>query len=62
MYKIIFDGYEYEDEYDTYDEAYEAALEMKSAFNQGSIDLYLMNPGDYEEEADGNGDFKIVER
>ena len=60
-FKVVFDGYEYPDEYDTYDEAYEAGLEMSSAFNVGSINLFLENPGYYMEEADGSGTFTINE-
>lgn len=60
-YKIIFDGYEEDDEYDTYEEAEEAAEVMASNFAQGSIDLYLSNPGDYLEENDGDGSYEIIE-
>jgi hypothetical protein len=60
-YKIIFDGYEEPEIYDTYEEAEEAALVMLSDFNQGCIDLYLSNPGDYTDESDGNtGFYKII--
>ena len=60
-YKIIFDGYEEDDEYDTYEEAEEAAEVMASNFAQGSIDLYLSNPGDYLEERSGDGLYEIIE-
>lgn len=61
-YRIIFDGYPEEELYDSYDEAYEAALEMKSNFNQGAIDLYNSNPGDYlEDDDDKDGSFEIEE-
>lgn len=53
-YGIIFDGYDDGERYDTYEEAEDAACEMCSAFNQGSIDLYNENPGDYPEETDEN--------
>jgi hypothetical protein len=62
MFKVVFGGYEYPEEYFTYDEAYEAGLEMQSAYNLGSELLLMENPGDYEEEATGSGGFKIIER
>ena len=61
MFKVIFGGYEYPEEYFTYDEAYEAALEMQSAYNTGSAILFAENPGDYKEEATGDDGFEIVE-
>lgn len=51
-FKIIFSGYEEPDEYDSYDEALEAADEMVSNFQLGASILYEMNPGDYTEEDD----------
>lgn len=61
-YKIIFDGYEQDRIYDTYEEAEEAAYIMVDDFNTGAEILYEMNPGDYEEEMDGaTADFEIIE-
>lgn len=60
-FKIIFDGYEEPEEYDSYDEALEAADEMASNFALGASILYEMNPGDYEEENDGDGSYVIIE-
>lgn len=60
-FKIIFDGYEEPEEYDTYDEALEAADVMASDFQTGAADLYNMNHGDYIEEADGDGSYVIIE-
>ena len=60
-FKIIFDGYEEPDEYDSYDEALEAADEMASNFAIGAQILYEMNPGDYAEENDGDGSYVIIE-
>lgn len=51
-FKIIFSGYEEPDEYDSYDEALEAADEMVSNFQLGASILSEMNPGDYTEEDD----------
>lgn len=61
-YKIIFDGYEQDRIYDTYEEAEEAAYVMVDDFNTGAEILYEMNPGDFEEEMDGaTADFEIIE-
>lgn len=62
MYKIIFDGYEQDRVYETYEEAEAAAWVMVDDFNTGSEILYEMNPGDYEEEMDGaTANFEIIE-
>jgi len=62
MYKIIFDGYEQEGTYATYEEAEAAAWVMVDDFNAGAADLWAMNPGDYEEEMDGaTANYKIIE-
>lgn len=47
-YRIVFDGYDDGERYDSYDEAEEMACEMCSAFKRGKADLYAMNPGDYD--------------
>lgn len=62
MYKIIFDGYEQEGTYETYEQAEEAAWVMVDDFNVGASILYEMNPGDYEEEMDGaTANYEIIE-
>lgn len=60
-FKIIFDNYLEQEEYDSYEEALEAADEMSSNFQLGASILYEMNPGDYKEENDGNGSYTIIE-
>ena len=60
-FKIIFDGYEEPEEYDTYDEAEAAADEMTSNFRLGESILRETNPDDYEEENDGDGSYVIIE-
>ena len=60
-FKIIFDGYLEPDDYDTYDEAEEAADEMASNFRLGESILREMNPDDYEDENDGDGSYVIIE-
>lgn len=58
-FKIIFDGYEEPDEYDSYDEALEAADTMASNFQLGDTILREIEGDDYEE--DGNGSYIIIE-
>ena len=60
-FKIIFDGYEEPEEYDTYDEAEEAADTMVSNFRLGESLLREMDPDEYEEENDGDGSYTIIE-
>lgn len=62
MYKIIFDGYEQDQTYNTYEEAEAAAWVMVDDFNTGSEILFESNPGDYEEEMDGaTANYEIIE-
>lgn len=58
-FKIIFDGYEEPEEYDTYDEALEAADVMASDFQLGESILKEIERDEYEE--DGNGSYVIIE-
>ena len=41
-------GIDYGEEFDSEDEAQEYADMLCGAYNQGHIDDYLSNPGDYE--------------
>ena len=58
-FKIIFDGYEEPEEYDTYDEALEAADTMTSNFQLGDTILRELEGDDYVE--DGDGSYIIIE-
>lgn len=58
-FKIIFDGYEEPEEYNTYDEALEAADVMASNFQLGESILKEIERDEYEE--DGNGSYVIIE-
>ena len=60
-FRIIFDGYLEPEEYDSYDEALNAAETMADNFATGAAILYEMNPGDYFEENDGDGSYVIIE-
>jgi hypothetical protein len=60
-FKIIFDGYLEPDEYDSCDEALEAADEMASNFQLGDTILReIEDPEDYDMN-DGNGSYVIIE-
>lgn len=58
-FKIIFDGYEEPEEYDSYDEALEAADTMASNFQLGD-EIFKEIEGD-EYEPDGDGSYVIIE-
>lgn len=58
-FKIIFDGYEEPEEYNSYDEALEAADDMSSNFQLGDIILRELDGEEYEE--DGDGSYIIIE-
>ena len=58
-FKIIFDGFEEPDEYDSYDEALEAADTMASNFQLGDTILRELEGDDYVE--DGDGSYIIIE-
>ena len=58
-FKIIFDGYEEPEEYDSYDEALEAADVMTSNFQLGDAIFREIEKDEYEE--DGDGSYVIIE-
>lgn len=58
-YKIIFDDYEEPEEYDTLEEAEEAADIMASNFQLGDAILRELEADDYVE--DGDGSYEIIE-
>lgn len=62
-YKIIFDGEEQDEVYDTEAEAEEEALYMCSCAETGAEILNLSNPGDYEYDEDTYEapDYEIIE-
>lgn len=60
-FQIIFDGYLEPDEYDSYNEALEAADEMASNFALGDAILReIESPEDYAMN-DGDGSYVIIE-
>ncbi|MBQ3488994.1 MAG: hypothetical protein IJA86_00200 [Clostridia bacterium] len=62
-YKIIFDGEELDDIFDTADEAEEHALYLCSCTREGAEILHMSNPGDYDYDEDDFEDpeYEIVE-
>lgn len=62
-YKIIFDGEEEDEIFDSYAEAEEYALELCSCSRAGAEILHWSNPGDYEYDEDDyeDPDYEIEE-
>lgn len=53
-FKIVFDGYEEPEEYDTYDEALEAADVMASNFQLGDTIFRELEGDEYVRDSDGS--------
>lgn len=62
-FKIIFDGEEQDEEFDSEEEAEEYALYLRSCTRTGAETLHWSNPGDYEYNADTFEDpeYEIIE-
>lgn len=62
-YKVIFDGEEENEIFDTIGEAEEYALQLCSDCETGAEVLYLSNPGDYpyDESTYESPEYEIVE-
>ncbi len=61
-YKVIFDGEEQEEIFDTEEEAEEYGDYLCSCFNEGAEVLRLSNPFDYYDEYDNEEpEYKIIE-
>lgn len=63
QYKIIFDGEEQDEIFESEEEAEEYALYLRSCTRQGAEDLHRSNPGDYDYDEDEfeNPEYQIVE-
>ena len=59
-YKIIFNGEEQDEIFDTYDAAEEFASYLCSCSRTGAEILHMSNPGDYDED-DYDCDYEIIE-
>ena len=62
-YKIVFDGEEEDEVFDTYEDADEYGLYLQSCCREGAEILNLSNPGDYEydEEYFEAPDYEVIE-
>lgn len=62
-FKIIFDGEEEDDIFDTEEAAEEYALYLCSCTNVGGETFHMSNPGDYDYDEDDldDHDYEIVE-
>lgn len=60
-YKVIFEGEEQDELYDTYEAAEEAALYLCSCSSTGAETLHMSNPGDYEYDEDDEYEYEIEE-
>lgn len=60
-YKVIFDGEEEDEVFETEAEAEEYALYLCSCTRDGAETLHMSNPGDYDEEAYEDPEYEIVE-
>lgn len=47
-FKVIFDGYEEDEVFDSYDDAERYALYLQSCCRTGAETLHWSNPGDYD--------------
>ena len=63
QFKIIFDGEEQDEVFNTKEEAEESALYLCSCVRTGAETLHWSNPGDYDydEETFENPDYEIIE-
>ena len=60
-YKIIFDGTEEDDVFDTYEEADDYALYLVSCTRLGGQILEMSNPGDNPYDPDDEPEYDIIE-
>lgn len=62
-YKIVFDGEEQDEVFDTEEAAEEYALYLCSCTREGAEILHMSNPGDYDYDEDSfeDPDYEIVE-
>lgn len=60
-YKIIFNGEEQDEVFNTYDAASNAANNMVAEYHEGGEILELSNPGDYPYDPTVEPEYEIVE-
>ena len=62
-YKIVFDGEEEDEVFDTEEDAEEYAVYLQGCSREGAEILHISNPGDYDYDEDNfeYPDFEIIE-
>ena len=60
-YKILFEGEEEDEVFDSYEEADDYALYLKSCYHLGGEILEMSNPGDYPYDPDYEPEFEVIE-
>lgn len=60
-YKIIFEGEEDDEVFDTYEEADNYAQYMVSCYHLGGEILEMSNPGDYPYDPEDEPEYEIIE-
>ena len=60
-YKIVIDGEEEDEVFNTYEEAEEYALYLESCYHTGGEILEMSNPGDYPYDPDDELEYEIIE-
>lgn len=60
-YKVVIDGEEQDEVFDTYEKAEEYALYLVSCWRTGAQTLEMSNPGDYPYNRDNEPDYEIIE-
>lgn len=60
-YKVIFEGEEEDEIFNSYEDAEEHALYLCSCSKQGAEILHMSNPGDYDYDEDEEYEYEIIE-
>ena len=60
-YKVVIDGDEQDEVFDTYEKAEEYTLYLVSCWHTGAQTLEMSNPGDYPYNPDNEPDYEIIE-
>lgn len=60
-YKVIFDGIEEDEIFDTETDAEDYAMYLNSCCKEGAETLHMSNPGDYSEDDCEDYDYEIIE-
>lgn len=61
IFKFLLDGDEYDEEFDSYEDAEEGALQAISDWHTGTEILEMSNPGDYPYDPDDAPEYEIIE-